>query len=173
MITRMLFLRAFSSFIDSAGHLIESNDFEDILIDLSNRTQPLQIVQEQQNDEVIRKVSSWKNPVNLDESPNLPITLREYRKQFNCLVVENDILYRLFYDVCGKVKYKQFCVPKTLRREVFFRLRYSGTAGRFGIAKTIQEFRKRFNFPNFTKFSISSLKTALLAYNLNAYRQDF
>ena len=127
-------------------NLIETNDFEDILNDLPNRTQPLDLVQEQQNDEVIREVVSWKHRGNPDESPNLPLALRNYRKQFNGLVVENDILYRLFYDDCGKVKCKQFFVPKTLRREVVFRLHNSKTAGHFGIAKTVEEFRKNILF---------------------------
>ena len=41
-------------------NLIETNDFRDILNDLPNRTQPLDLVQEQQNDEVIREVVSWQ-----------------------------------------------------------------------------------------------------------------
>ena len=41
---------------------------------------------------------------NPDESPNLPLALRKYRKQFNRLVVENNISYRFFYDDCSKVK---------------------------------------------------------------------
>ena len=45
-----------------------------------------------------------KKSGNRDESRNLPIALRKHRKQFNCLVVENDILNLLFYDDCGKVK---------------------------------------------------------------------
>ena len=56
-------------------NLIETNDFEDILNDLPNRTQPLDLVQEQQNDEVIREVVSWKNRSNPDESPYLPLVL--------------------------------------------------------------------------------------------------
>ena len=74
-------------------NLIETNDFEDILNDLANRTQPLDLVQEQQNDEIIREVALWKNCGNPVESPNLPLALRKYRKQFNRLVVENDIFY--------------------------------------------------------------------------------
>ena len=84
-------------------NLIETNDFEDILNDLPNRTRPLDLVQKQQNDEVIREVVLWKNRCNPDESPILPLALRKYRKQFNRLVVENDIFYRLFYDDCDKV----------------------------------------------------------------------
>ena len=153
-------------------NLIETNDFEDILNDLPNRTQPLDLVQEQQNDEFIREVVSWKNRGNPDESPNLPLALRKYRKQFNRLVVENDILYRLFYDDCGKVKYKQFCVPKTLWREVVFRLHNSKTAGHYGIAKTVEEFRKRFYFPNFTEFFIS-IKNCLTCLQLKRVPSKF
>ena len=79
-------------------NLIETNNFEDILNDLPSRTQPLDLAQEQQSDEVFREVISWKNRGSPDESPNLAIALRKYRKQDICLVVENDILYRLFYD---------------------------------------------------------------------------
>ena len=106
-------------------YLIETNNFEDILNGLPKRTQPFDLVREQQNDEVVREVISGKNQGHPDESPTIPIALRKYRKQFNRLVVENDILYRLFYDDCGKVKYKQFCSPETLWHEVVFRLHSS------------------------------------------------
>ena len=154
-------------------NLIGTNNFEDILNDLPNPTQPLDLVQEQQNDEVTREVVSWKNWGNPDESPNLPLALRKYRKQFNRLVVENDILYRLFYDDCGKVKYKQFCVPKTLWRKVVFRLHNSKTAGHFGIVKTVEEFRKRFYFPNLTEFFISSIKNCLTCLQLKRVPSKF
>ena len=72
--------------------MIETNDFEDIWNDLSNRTQPLDLVQEQKNDIVIRDVIAWKNRGNPDESPILPLALRKYRKQFNRLVVEIDFI---------------------------------------------------------------------------------
>ena len=75
-------------------NLIETNDFEDFLNDLPNRTEPVDLVHEQHSDEVIREVISWNNRGHPDESPNLPTALRKYRKQFNRLVVENDILYR-------------------------------------------------------------------------------
>ena len=154
-------------------NLIETNDFDDFLNDLPNRTQPLDLVQRQPNDEVIREVVSWKNRGNPDESPNLPLALRKYRKQFNRLVVEIDILYRLFYDDCGKVKYKQLCVPKTLWREVVFRLHNSKTTGHFGIANTVEEYRKRFYFPNFTEFFISSHKNCLTCLQLKRVPSKF
>ena len=58
-------------------NLIETIDFEDILNDLAKRTQPLDLVQEQNNDEIIREVISrkiWGNP---DDSPSLPLALYE------------------------------------------------------------------------------------------------
>ena len=109
----------------------------------------------------------------LDESPNLPLALRKYRKQFHRLVVKIDILYRLFYDDCGKVKYKQFCVPKTLWREVVFRLHNSTTAGRSGIARTVEEFRKRFCFPVFTEFFISLIENCLTCLQLKRVPSKF
>ena len=59
---------------------IETNDFEDILKDLPKRTGPLDLVQEQQSDEVIRVVISWKKRGYPVESPNLLRALRKYRK---------------------------------------------------------------------------------------------
>ena len=46
-------------------------------------------------------------------------------------------------------------------REVVLRLHNWKAAGHFGIAKTVEEFRKRFYFPNFTEFFISSVKICL------------
>ena len=71
----------------------------------------------------------------------------------------------MIFDDCGKVKYKQFCVPKTLWREIVFRLYNSKTAGRFIIAKTVEELRKDSIFQISPIFSFLQLKTALLAYN--------
>ena len=131
------------------------------------RTQTLELIQEKQNDEVIREVVSWKNIWdNPDESPNVSIAIRKHRKQFNRLVVENDILYRLFYDDCSKVKYKKFFVPKTLWREIVFRLHIPKTAGHFGIAKTVEDFSKRFFFLNFSEFFTSSMKNCLTCLQL-------
>ena len=109
---------------------------------------------------------------NPDESPNLPLALRKYRKQFNRLVVENDFLYRLFFDDCGKVKYKQFCVPKTLWRGVVFRLYNAKSAGHFGIAKTVEKFRKNFFF-QFLTFFISFTKNCLTCFQLKCVPSTF
>ena len=78
-------------------NLIESNDFEDVLNDLPNRIHPLNLKEEQSKDEVIREVFTWLQNGKPDESLHLPIALRKYRKQFNRLVVENDIFYTVFF----------------------------------------------------------------------------
>ena len=105
--------------------MIETNEFEDVLNDLPNRTKPLDLFHEQQYDKTIRELVAWINRGNPDEWPNLPRASGKYRKQFHRLVVKNDFLYRLFYDDCGNVKYKQFCESKTLWREVVFRFHNS------------------------------------------------
>ena len=60
--------------------LIETNDFEDILNDLPNRTQSLDLVQEQQNDEVIREVVLLKNCGNPDKSQKLTVSITKVSK---------------------------------------------------------------------------------------------
>ena len=99
--------------------------------------------------------------------------LRKYRKQFNHLVNESDLLYRSFYDDCGKVKTKQFFVHKTLWREVIFHLYNSKTAGHFGIVKTVEEFWKRFCFPIFTNIPISSIRNRLSCVQLKRFLSIF
>ena len=115
----------------------------------------------------------WKDRGNHDELPSLPIALRKYQKHFHRPVVQNDNLYRLFYDDCGKVKCKQFCVPKPFWREVVCRLQNSKTAGLFGIAEIVEEFRKRFYFPNFSEFFISSIKNCLTCSQPRGVRSNF
>ena len=123
------------------------------------------LVIEQQNEEVIREVVSWKNRGNPGESPNLPLALRKYRKQFHRLVVEDDVLYRLFYDDCGKVKYKQFGVQKTLWRDLFSASIIRKLTDILALPKQLKNFEKVSFFQILPNFSVLQLKTALLAYN--------
>ena len=51
--------------------LIGKNDFEVIFNDFPNRTEPLDMVHKQQNDEIIREVISWKNRGHPEKSLNL------------------------------------------------------------------------------------------------------
>ena len=133
---------------------------------MPDRSQSLDLVQEQRKDDIISEVISGLARGSPDQSPNLPITLRKYKKHFNRLILEHDILYRLSFDDCSKIQHKQFCVPKHLLCEVVFRLHNSKMAGIFGIGKTVAEFRKRFYFPNFTDFSLTSVKHCLTCLQL-------
>ena len=98
-------------------NLVSLGEFSDILDDLPNRSEPIDLALVQNQDEVIREVMQWKERGSPDMSPNLPIALRKYRKQFPRLIIQDKVLYRLFYDDQGKVQHKQFCVPKSLWRE--------------------------------------------------------
>ena len=83
-----------------------------------------------------------------DQSPNLLLVLRKYREQYNRLVVEGDFFYRLFYDDCAKIRYKQFCVLKHLWQEMVYRVHNAKTAGHFGASpKNLKNFANGFLFP--------------------------
>ena len=79
------------------------------------------------------------------QSIDVPYALQEERRQFNCLVVEDYILHRLFHFVFGEINFNQFCVSKTLWREIVFRLHICKNCWIFGGAKTVEEFRKQFS----------------------------
>ena len=79
MATQILIKQAFSLSTIRQLNLIETNDFEDILNDLTNSTNS-ELGREIQNDEVIQEVFFWKNLGSPDQYPNLPMALRKYRK---------------------------------------------------------------------------------------------
>ena len=115
----------------------------------------------QKDDETIKQVKEWITIGSPIEPTYRPFELQKYAKQLSRLVIENDVLYRNFYDDSGKVKYRQFCVPKHLRQELIYRIHNSPTAGHQGIVKTIEEFRKRFYFPGFTEYISGYIKNCL------------
>ena len=60
-----------------------------------------------------------------------------------------------------------------LWREVVFDIHDSKLAGRFGFAKTVEQFRKRFCFPHFTDFFFSSIKNCLPCFQLKRVPSKF
>ena len=66
--------------------------------------------------------------------------LKNYFKQLNRLVIEDEILYRLFLNDVAKKEFEQCCLPKHLWKETLYRIQNSQ------IALKLQEFRRRF-FP--------------------------
>ena len=88
-------------------HFSETNDFDGDLSGLPSWSKPLSVEPEQQNDEESRELIFWKL-WGLPDPFFLLNTLRKNRKQFSRLVVKDDILFRLFFDYCGKMKYQLF-----------------------------------------------------------------
>ena len=97
--------------------------------------------------------------------------MRKYYKHMLRLIVENGVLYRLFYDDAGKVLHRLYCVPEHLRKEVLYRIHNSRTAGHNGITRTIQEFRKRFYFPGFTEQLVDLVKNCLTCLQLKTAKE--
>ena len=64
------------------------------------------------------------------------------------LVVENDVLYRNFYDQTGKPFYKQIVVPDTLIEDIIRTLHDNPMQGHPGSSKMLNELRKRLYSPN-------------------------
>ena len=136
-------------------------DPNDYLSDLVEQNQPLDLKTEQEKDEVLKRVVKWKEENNVEDLTYASNELKKYRKQFRRLVLRDSILYRQFFDHTGRVQYHQYCLPKHLWKEVVYRLHNSRLAGHLGIVKTVEEFRKRFYFPNFTEYLISVIKNCL------------
>ena len=82
----------------------------------------------------------------------LNIELQKLCKQAKRLEIQNDVLYRKFFDHTGRTFPRQFVVPSHLRKELIFRLHNSKIAGHLGTMKTVQQFRHLFYFPNFLEF---------------------
>ena len=92
--------------------------------------------------------------------------LKKYVKQFNHWEIENNTLYRQFFDDTGKRFFKQYCLPKHLWKEVIYRLHNSPTGGHLGTLRTIQEFRKRFYYPGFTEHFIDFINNCITCLQL-------
>ena len=82
-------------------------------------------------------------------------------------------MYRLFFDDCGTVKYKQFSVPKRFGVELSSASIIQKLPEVLALPKPVEEFRKRFYFPNFTKFFISSIKNCLTCLQLKRVPSKF
>ena len=142
---------------------------EDVLSDLLQKQDSLDLTREQSRDEDISQVIEWKNSGLPSDLKYASTRLKKYAKQFDRLKLENNVLYRLFYDDTGKILHQQICLPKHLWKEVIYRLHNSPTAGHLGILRTIQEFRKRFYYPGFTEHFIDFIKNCMTCLQLKRY----
>ena len=133
----------------------------DLLNDLTDREEIIDLATEQTKDDEIMHAIEWKRN-NL--SSNLKYAsrrLKKYVRKFDRLEIENNTLYRQFFDGTGKLIFKEYCLPKHLWKEVIYRLHNSPTGGHLGILRTTQEFRKRFYYPGFTEHFIDFIKNCI------------
>ena len=136
--------------------------------ELEKLANPLSLVDEQQKDNNIVKIIGWLSKNEVDNSRYLSFELRKYRKHLPRLIVWNQILYRKFFDDTGEISVYQFCVPKHLRKEIFYRLHNSKLSGHIGITRTVAEFRNRLYFPGFTEYLIDYIRNCLTCLQLKA-----
>ena len=85
---------------------IEIFDFEDFLSVLFYRVPPPKKTTRTKKWRSCSWCSLWRSREAPVLSQTFPIAFEKYRKQSKRLVVEVDLLYRLSYDNCGKVKNK-------------------------------------------------------------------
>ena len=124
------------------------------------------LAKEQMKDKNLQTVKIWLESNSVPDLPYCNWELRKYRKQFPRLVLDNSVIYRLFYDDSGRVSLKQICVPSHLREQVVYGIHNSPTAGHLGIPRTAHEFRKRFYFPGFTEYLLSHVRNCLTCLQL-------
>ena len=135
---------------------------------------PMKLKTEQQKDKDIQTAIQWKRQGTKVDLKYEPISRKKFHKQLRLLIVEDEILYRFFYDDTGKVQFRQNCLPKNLWKEALYRIHNSKTAGHLGIDRTLQEFRRRFYFPNFTEHFLDLIKNCLTCLQMkNVKRRQF
>ena len=121
-------------------HAIQYANLADLLNDLTDREEILDLASEQNKDGEIMEAIEWKRNGLSNYLKYASRRLKKYAKQFDRLEIQNNTLYRQFFDDTGKVVFKQYCLPKDLWKEVIYRLHNSPTGGHLGILRTIQEF---------------------------------
>ena len=83
-------------------NMFATNDFQDVSSDIRKRLQTFNLMQHQQNDEVFRETKWREIRPSHTQPPSFLSGLQEHWKRFICLAVEDDNLYRLFYDNFAK-----------------------------------------------------------------------
>ena len=71
-------------------------------------------------------------------------TTKAYWSQWESLLLESGVLYRLWETPAGERSIKQLVVPKEMRAELLQELHSSPTAGHLGVNKTLGRIRERF-----------------------------
>ena len=140
-------------------NFLEPKGFEDVLSNLSHRSQPLNSNQEAPNYEAIRRTILWRNRRPPDQSSKLPSASWKNRKQppsswRSCSLNSHPRRLR-------KSEVQTSLFSKRIRARSSLPSTGFKTAGHFSIAKTVEEIRKRSRFPNFMDFLYSTIKKRL------------
>jgi len=75
------------------------------------------IVQQQQSDTVLSHVKSWLGAGKRPEWADVPSdpAVKTYYQLFDSLIIDNDVMYKIFYDDRGRVQYHQLLIPESMR----------------------------------------------------------
>ena len=115
---------------------------------------------ERNSDSVIAKVLKW---METQSAPTSNIYFsgveRKYFMQLRRLYKKNGTFYRLYFAQDGKMFYKQLCVPETMLKEVMYTIQNAPNGGHLGIARTIEEFKKRFFCPIFVELVADNIRS--------------
>ena len=110
--------------INATQHTNPMDDYPELETTITN------LKKEQNSEQVITKVSKWLE-TNSKPSANIYSTGEEqkYLKHFRRIFIENGILYRRYFAHDGTTFCKQLCLPKTILKEIVYRIHNSPTAG--------------------------------------------
>ena len=141
--------------------------------DVPECTKHLNIAEEQKKESEIQQVRSWiHNRKSLPRTNYLTVSQRKYIKQLDRLCVNNDIVYRKFFNHAGHVSHKQILLPKHLRHELLYRIHNSPEASHRCITQTVYLFRKHFYFPGFQEFLINYIKNCLTCLQIKPIQKS-
>ena len=121
-------------------------------LDVTNKSNPLNLYAEQQKDTNIKLVLHWLEKGPPSPTPYMNTELKKFIKHFGRLENHHGVQYRKFFDDTGRIFIRQYVVPQHLREEILYRIHNSKYASHPGIAKTAERFCKRFYFPGFVEF---------------------
>ena len=106
---------------------------------------------EQQNDIILQQLrfklqkEEYSETI-LEQDPRY----RHYCRQFYRVSVQDDIIFRDYYDETGNVQFRQALLPKHLVTELLQSLH--GTANKHpGISKMLHEIRQKYYYPGIAK----------------------
>ena len=86
---------------------------------------------------------------------------KKYIKQLQRVVLQNNVLYRKFFDKTDDFFILQICVPKHLQQEIIFCSHNTKFRSNNAIAKTLQDFWLKFYFPGYHEFIVDYIKNCL------------